>query len=366
MVMTMRIWIDLSNAPHAQFFSTFIEDLRRSENEILVTARKFDHLIGILNDKGIDHKVVGKHGGATLEGKLKASSERIHELTDIVSNFEPDISISKHSVEAPRVAFGLDIPTITVADNEHATAQNKLIFPLADKIITPSSIPKKTLVKQGANEESIVTYNGFSEIAHVDNFKPNSKVLEKLSLNPEKPIIVMRTVPIKANYYEENNGSMVYDIIPELNKKSDSQIVLFPRSEDQKKRLSKFDVIIPENTIDSLSLLNYSDLMIGAGGTMNRESIAIGTPAISTYPQELLSVTRYLIEKDLLVHTTKTESTLKETKKLLKTNKNYKNKLKECINPTNIITRTIEDITGKGVLKTSNVTTKEETIKEKA
>ena len=362
----MRIWIDLSNAPHAQFFSSLIKDLRRSENEVLVTTRNFDHLTGILNNKGIEHEVVGEHGGSTLKGKLKSSSKRTTRLTDIISNFDPDLALSKHSVEASRVAFGLDIPSITVVDNENATAPNKLALPLTDKIIAPSSIPKQALTRQGANKESIITYNGFSEIAHVDKFTPDPEVLEKLSLNRNKPIIVIRTEPIMANYYDKDKQSIAYEIIPELNQRTESQIVLFPRTKKQKEKLSKYDVTIPENTIDSLSLLNYSDLMIGAGGTMNREAVAIGTPAISIYPQNLLSVTEHLIKENLLVHTKDPNSAIKEACNLLKNEKNFEEKIKQFINPLNMVIRTMEKFTGEKVIETSNLEPKEIKLSEKA
>lgn len=72
---------------------------------------------------------------------------------------------------------------------------------------------------------------------------------------------------------------------------------MFPRDEHQKEIYREVNAIVPKETIDALSLLYNSDFMIGAGGTMNRESAILGIPTVSCYPQELLGVDKYLIEK---------------------------------------------------------------------
>ena len=67
----------------------------------------------------IDFVSVGKHG-VTLEEKLKESAERVVNLADLISGENFDVALSKHSIELPRVAFGLGIPSLFVLDNEHA------------------------------------------------------------------------------------------------------------------------------------------------------------------------------------------------------------------------------------------------------
>ena len=38
--------------------------------------------------------------------------------------------------------------------------------------------------------------------------------------------------------------------------------------------------IVPERAIDAQSLIAYADLVVSAGGTMNREAVALGTPGL--------------------------------------------------------------------------------------
>jgi uncharacterized protein len=41
--------------------------------------------------------------------------------------------------------------------------------------------------------------------------------------------------------------------------------------------------VVPERAIDAQSLIAYADLVISAGGTMNREAVALGVPVYTTF-----------------------------------------------------------------------------------
>ena len=53
--------------------------------------------------------------------------------------------------------------------------------------------------------------------------------------------------------------------------------------------------IVPERAIDAQSLIAFADLMISAGGTMNREAVALGTPVWTTFEGRLGAVDEALI-----------------------------------------------------------------------
>ncbi len=42
-------------------------------------------------------------------------------------------------------------------------------------------------------------------------------------------------------------------------------------------------VVVPERAIDALSLVALADLVVSAGGTMNREAVALGVPVYTTF-----------------------------------------------------------------------------------
>ncbi|ASI98522.1 DUF354 domain-containing protein [Thermococcus celer] len=339
----MKVWIDITNAPHVHFFKGIIRELEKAGHEVLVTAREFDGLTGILDMFGIDYYVVGKHGGATLEGKLLASSERMYKLSKLIIEEKPDLALYKHSTEAPRVAFGLQIPSIGFVDNDTAVAQNKLILPYTTLLLYPTAIDAYELLRCGADPNGMRPVKGFSELAHLYGFLPNRRVLRELGLKAGG-YIVMRAEPVKANYFHGPPRSVLEDVVPLL---PEMPVVLFPRTEEQRKSFERFEnVIMPERPVDSLSLLYYAKLMIGAGGTMNREAIALGTPTISTYPGKLLAVTKWLVENDLEFHSTDPVEVARTAERMIEMNGSYRAYIRSVVsgleNPMDVILKEIE------------------------
>lgn len=293
----MKIWIDISNAPHAHFFKHLI---RRIKGEVIVTTRAFDSVPQILEFNKIPHTVIGNHGGSEIKEKLLASSKRIVELAEFIADQDVDLAIFKHSVEAPRVAYGLQIPSLCVLDNENAVAQNRLMLPLSTRVIAPKCLPLEEIVQYGVKKENIIQFNGICELAHVQDFHPDPGVITQLGLDPDKTIVVMRPEPSKANYFNGDRKKTIIKKILENN--TFDQCVVFPRFEEQEKIFQFPHAFIPDRVVDTLSLMHYSGLVISAGGSMNREAICVGTPAISTYPEKLLHVTRFLIGLGLKKH----------------------------------------------------------------
>jgi hypothetical protein len=60
-------------------------------------------------------------------------------------------------------------------------------------------------------------------------------------------------------------------------------------------------VIVPERAVDAQSLIGLSDLVVSAGGTMNREAVALGVPVYTTYGGRLGGVDEWLIREGRLV-----------------------------------------------------------------
>ena len=87
------------------------------ERDVIVTARDFGTIKETLGRLNIECEFIGSHGRSKKERLIK-SSERTKDLADFISKEKPDVGLSKHSVECPRVCFGLGIPNVSVLDNE--------------------------------------------------------------------------------------------------------------------------------------------------------------------------------------------------------------------------------------------------------
>jgi predicted glycosyltransferase len=261
----------------------------------------------------IDFISIGKHG-VKLADKLKESTSRVDELFDIVAHENVDIALSKHSIELPRISFGLSIPSLYILDNEHAEAANKLTLPLCDRMIAPRIIDVWKLIGYGANPNKLIRYNGTSEILHFKSFKYNKNVFEDMNLNlPSSKTILMRPEPSLASYLDadcrESVLSPIVDVLKEY-----ANILILPRFKEQAAIFEGIDnVTILEPPVDTSSIIKKCDLVVGAGGTMNREAAVLHTPVISCYPGIPLSVDQYYIDKGLMYRSNNTEEVINKS-----------------------------------------------------
>jgi len=339
----MKIWIDISNSPQIHFFKNIIKRLDRLGHEVVVTSRKFGSMESMLERNNVDCQIIGEHGGASKEMKLKCSSKRILGLTDFALAESPDVALFKHSVEAPRVAYGLGIPSICVLDNEKAIAQNRLMLPLSSRIIAPDAITYNEISQFGVTEDRLRSFNGFCELAHIEDFMPRDSIFNELGLDEDRPIAILRPEPVMANYFTgDPRESIVTSLLRRLN---EYQCVVFPRTEDQYKLFDHMGAIIPDHCVDALSLIHYSDIIISAGGSMNREAVAMGKPAISTYPEKLLAITDKMVKDHIKMHSCDGEEVSMLTEALLDDRRYQREviqKLKSMENPIDVIVEEID------------------------
>ncbi len=320
----MKVWVDLTNAPHVRFFKNIIEHFQNTDDELIVTGREYGDIHSIMNSYGFEFISVGKHG-ITLEQKLQESTNRSYELAKIMSKEKPDIALSKHSIELPRVSFGLNIPSLYVLDNEHALAANKLTLPLVDRIIMPKAIDMWSLIKLGANPNKIISYNGTSEVMHFKNFEVNNNIFKDLNLDLKKEkTILMRPEPSLASYLNTDCRKSVLTPVVEILEKC-ANILVIPRFKEQGKIFEGYDNVINlEPPIDTSSLIKKCNLMIGAGGTMNREAAVLGTPVISCYPGETLAVDQYYVNNGLMHRSNDVDEIINMAFSLMNNNQNIK------------------------------------------
>ena len=83
----------------------------------------------------------------------------------------------------------------------------------------------------------------------------------------------------------------------------DAKIILLPRSEAQRLEYEKRgwpNMIIPREALDGANLIAATDLVVSAGGTMNREAAALGVPAVSIYAGEWAAIDEELVREGRL------------------------------------------------------------------
>lgn len=341
----MKIWIDLTNAPHVRFFKNIIEYFQDQGDEVIVTGRKFGDIHKLMDLFGFEFISIGKHG-VTLGQKLEESTLRAHELSKLIIKEKPDVAISKHSIELPRVTFGLNIPSVYVLDNEHALAANKLTLPICNRIIMPQAIDMWTLLRVGADPNKIISYKGTSEIIHFKNFEYNENIFEDLELDLKKEkTILMRPEPSLASYLDADCKKSVLTPVVDILEEH-ANILVIPRFKEQEEIFSDYEnVTIIKPPVDTFSLIKKCDLIIGAGGTMNREAAIVGTPVISCYPGKTLSVDQFYIDQNRMFRSNNVDEIVDMALKLMLNKDNSKQLVVDDL--FEIIIDNVYDVAGK-------------------
>jgi uncharacterized protein len=311
----MRVWIDLTNSPHVLVMRPVIEHLQAEGHEVEVTARDFAQTLALCERFGIAHTAIGHHRGERLGAKATGLASRSAALVrwarsahaDPSAGANPsasarrrrrfDIALGHGSNDVSVAAALLRIPSATMFDYEWATVQHNVNCRLARAVVVPDAIPPARLERYGARGK-IRSYEGLKEEYYLADFEPDPGVLGELGLDATRPIVVVRTPPEVSLYHRFENDlfARVLQRLREAAAADGLQPVVLPRVDAQSRELAGVPgFVVPERAIDAQSLIARADLVISAGGTMNREAVALGTPVYTTFEGRLGAVDERLI-----------------------------------------------------------------------
>ena len=295
----MRVWIDLANSPHVATFEPVVERLRERGAEVLLTARDHAQTADLARRSFGEVHIVGGESPAGRARKLISVVERSRRLLGTARASRPAVALSHGSYAQLLAARAARVPGVTMMDYEYQPA-NHLSFRLAQRVVVPVVFPDAALKRFGAGAHKVRRYEGFKEELYLGRFEPSGAVLDELGLDRDRVIVVLRPPPEGALYHRMSNEHFE-GILSDAAQASGVQVVVLPRGETQGRRYrARPGVIVPERAVDGRSLLYHADLMIGAGGTMNREAALLGTPTYTVFAGRLAAVDAELIRQGLL------------------------------------------------------------------
>jgi predicted glycosyltransferase len=300
----MRIWIDLANSPHVPLFRALADELINRKHEIVTTARAFAETVELAQAAGFSPQVIGGHGGGKLSGKAGNLVQRALTLARWARGRGIDMALSHNSYSQILAARSLSLHAVTLMDYEHQPA-NHLAFRLASQVIVPRAFPEAALSRFGAAVSKVRRYSGLKEDVYLATFQSDPEFqaqLRRLGITPADILVTVRPPANEALYHRFENE--LFDrLIDRLAAIPGVKVMLLPRNEAQRKTYSEKphpNMIMPAAPIDGSNLIAQSDLVISAGGTMNREAAALGIPAASIYAGEWAAVDSELISEGRL------------------------------------------------------------------
>lgn len=301
-----KIWIDLENSPHIPFFKPIINELEQQGHPVMLTARDCFQVCDLADRAGLKYKRIGHHYGKHTVAKLAGLGIRVGQLAPTVLRGKPALAVSHGSRSLFVLASILRIPTITIFDYEHA----KWIKPIGTHwVIVPEVMPEEAILNIGIHKDRILRYPGIKEDVYVPSFHPDESVRRQFCSRESEILVTIRPPATEAHYRNPQSDNLLRAVFQRIDRTPGTKAILLPRTTDQEAQLrtewpSLFEtgkVMVPDQVVNGLDLIWFSDLVISGGGTMNREAAALGVPVYSIFRGATCAVDKHLARTGRLV-----------------------------------------------------------------
>jgi uncharacterized protein len=282
----VRIWVDLSNSPHALLFAPVTRRLVAEGGTILVTARDNAQTVELARQTWPNVDVIGAESPRGLTAKAGTLGGRVRGLVAWAGAHGVDVALSHNSYAQIVAAAIRRIPAVTAMDFEHQPA-NHLAFRLSTRVLLPRALEGSEEVhRQGAAIRARY-YDGFKEEIGLGDFVFDTQILSRLGVDagPGTIAVVARTPPSRALYHRFQNPVFL-DALEQISSDPRARCVVLCRHAEQRdelRRLGLANCTIPDRAVDSRSLMAAADVVLGAGGTMTREAALLGIPTFSVF-----------------------------------------------------------------------------------
>ena len=298
-----RVWVDLTNTAHVVVLRPLVERLEAAGHTVEVTARPLSHTVELLEDWGRPFTVIGAYGGASRAGKARAAAQRVPAMVRFGrERGRFDAALAHGSTDLPIASRALRIPNATMFDYEWATLQHNLNGRLANRVLAPDAIPPERLRRYGMRGEKLRLYPGLKEDYVLHGFTPDAAVLDALGVERGRPLAVVRTAPSSALYLAGSQGELTRRLLERLAARADVATVVLTRNAEQAAEVAALGerLIVPRRAVDGRSLVALADVLVSAGGSMNREAAALGTPVWTVFEGRMGAVDEMLAREGRL------------------------------------------------------------------
>ena len=292
----------MSAPAHVLVLRPIIERLQREGHTVEVTSRDYAQTQALLDLHGLPHTPIGRHGGASRFRKAYRLGARTAGMLRFGRGREFDLALAHGSNDLALAARALGVPEANMHDYEYAVTQHRIGCRLAKRVMFPDSVPAERLRRFGVTPAKLFPYPGLKEEYYLYDFEPDPEALTRLSVETERVVVIVRPPPDVSLYHRKSNP-LFPKVLDRLGRDDDVHAVVLPRTEAQREFINGLklpSLIVPDGAVEAQSLVALADLVLSAGGTMNREAAALGTPVYTTYGGRLGGVDEALIRSGRL------------------------------------------------------------------
>jgi uncharacterized protein len=292
----------MSAPAHVLVLRPIIERLREGGHTVEVTSRDYAQTQALLELHGMEHTPIGRHGGASRLRKAARLGARTTAMLGFGRGRSFDLALAHGSNDLAIAARLLGVPEANMHDYEYAVTQHRIGCRLAKRVMFPESVPFERLRRFGVTEEKYFPYPGLKEEYYLYDFEPDPEALSRLGVDTERIVVIVRPPPDVSLYHRKSNP-LFPKVLQRLGSDEGVHAVVLPRTQAQRELVASLalpSLILPPGAVEAQSLVALADLVVSAGGTMNREAAALGTPVYTTYGGRLGGVDEALIRSGRL------------------------------------------------------------------
>ena len=298
----VRIWVDITDASAVVFFAPIVRRLEDAGHTVTLTARRFAGADHVLRRYGLGGVLTTQHRGGGLGTRAVGLVNRTAQLLGSASSGRVDVAAGSHASDFVLTAWTLAIPQMTFLDPDRLGRSNLVNVRLVDEVAVPETVPVSALTSTGAPASKLFRYPGFKEEYYLYDAQPDPGALTRLGVDRRHVVGVVRPAAphmrLPADQASPGGSSPGGEAIPTdetsltalltgLAGRRNVTLVVAARDQDQRRRLLALDlpsVVVPDGPVDGIGLLAAADFVVGPGGTMIREAVAMGTPAYTLSP----------------------------------------------------------------------------------
>ena len=293
----VRVWIDVSNSPpQVPFFRPLIALLESRGHDIEVTTRDYAQTLELLALHSIPHEVVGPHGGARALAKVRAmaAGSARSDVMGAVARSTPRWPTPRTSFRSPRARSGSPPPTPSTTSSRACSTASAAGPRLRRR---PRRDPAGAPGRARRPRPQRPSLSGPKEEYYLAGFAPDAAALEPARARPRpRP----RRRPHSARGLAlPPPRQPASPTCCRLGADQAVQAVVLPRTAEQRaeiERLALPSLVVPDRAVDARSLVALADLVVSAGGTMNREAVALaGVPVYTTFAGRVGAVDEMLV-----------------------------------------------------------------------
>src|SRR5215212_5265015 len=292
----------MSAPAHVLVLRPIIERLEAEGHTVEVTARDYAQTLALLQLHGMPHTAIGQHGGASRLRKAYRLAARSGQMLRFGRGRHFDLAIAHGSNDLAIAAKTLGIPEANLHDYEYAVTQHRIGCRFAKRVMFPDAVPFDRLSRFGVTREKYFPYPGLKEEYYLYDFEPDLDALIRLGVETERVVVIVRPPPDVSLYHRKSNP-LFPKVLDRLGRDEGVHAVVLPRTGAQREFITGLglpSVIVPPGAVEAQSLVALADLVLSAGGTMNREAAALATPVYTTYGGRLGGVDEALIRSGRL------------------------------------------------------------------